>query len=344
MLTSLNLSQAAYLLQPADWQNQLLGAVRFSGSGSVQGFPLPHIDVPMRVLDYQPASKPPVAMPTALCEAWHTDQTLQEGQSGDIHYRYDGSVLFGVIHLNEHVTPTGSSPLQHTTEQAYQQIFTLLDALDYPHVYRFWNYMAQINSRSHDLERYRQFNLGRQAAFMTSRRDIAGNVPAACALGTAEGPLSIAFLAGRPPAVAIENPRQLSACDYPPDYGPRSPVFSRASLVQLDRQVMLFISGTASIVGHATLHPQDVAAQTHETMTNIEAIINAANHESAHVRFTLAQLFYRVYIRHEADLKTIQAVLQARIGSGYSAVFLQADVCRQDLLVEIEANLTVPFA
>jgi hypothetical protein len=43
-------------------------------------------------------------------------------------------------------------------------------------------------------------------------------------------------------------------------------------------------------------------------------------------------------------LKTIQAVLQARIGAGYSAVFLQADVCRQDLLVEIEANLTVPFA
>ena len=105
----------------------------------------------------------------------------------------------------------------------------------------------------HGLERYRQFNIGRQDAFLDSHRGATGNVPAASAIGLAGGPLSVAFLAGATPALAVENPRQVSAYLYPADYGPRSPTFSRAVRATLSGQEALFVSGTASIVGHRTV-------------------------------------------------------------------------------------------
>ena len=162
--------------------------------------------------------------------------------------------------------------------------------------------------------------------------------PAACALGYAEGPLMIAFLAGNAAPLNMENPRQISACLYPPQYGLRSPTFSRASLVKLSQTEMLFISGTASIVGHATLHPTDVVAQTRETMANIEAVLIEANRHVAQPGFDLAGLNYKVYVRHPADLALIRAELACCVGDSLKAVYLQADVCRQDLLLEIEAT------
>lgn len=280
----------------------------------------------------------------AVCEVWLSGSVLAKGQSGDIRYRHDGGSLFGVIELaeSEAAPDSASTPLQHTTERAYRQIFELLEALDYPFIFRLWNYMADINGHSHDLERYRQFNLGRQEAFIASRRDVVGNVPAACALGTAGGPLTIAFLAGRKSPLAIENPRQISAYDYPQNYGPRSPTFSRASLVQMGADQVLLVSGTASIVGHCTMHPGDVLEQTRETLTNIEAVIQAANLQVNKPLFSLSNLLYRVYVRHTADCAAIKDVMLRRIGASFNAVFLQADVCRQDLLIEIEASASLP--
>ncbi len=84
-------------------------------------------------------------------------------------------------------------------------------------------------------------------------------------------------------------------------------------------------------------------AQTNETLTNLEAIIQVANREAKQALFSLAHLFFRVYVRHGADVAAIQDVMRQRIGAGFNAVFLQADVCRQDLLMEIEASASLPL-
>jgi enamine deaminase RidA (YjgF/YER057c/UK114 family) len=287
----------------------------------------------------------------SICEVWHGSGKVAQGQYGAIRYRHDDEVLFGVMELSETTFETGAdkSPLQQATESAYRQVFELLDTLHYPYLFRFWNYIADINIHSFGLERYLQFNLGRQDAFLAHGRDVVGNVPAACALGfgqrrSAQGPLAIAFLAGRVAPLNIENPRQLSAYRYPQEYGPRSPTFSRASLVRLGHEEVLFISGTASIVGHATLHPADVAAQTRETMANIKAVLAEANCLASHPGFDLSTLHYKVYVRHPADLAQIRAELAHCVGDALKAVYLQADVCRQDLLLEIEATAVRPLA
>ena len=164
-----------------------------------------------------------------------------------------------------------------------------------------------------------------------------GRVPAACALGLAGGPLSIAFLAGSTPAVPIENPRQVSAYHYPAEYGPRSPTFSRAALVYPPGQELLFISGTASIVGHQSVHPGDVVAQTRESMDNVAVVLEQSNLHSRSGGHTLGSLSYRVYIRHAADTSRVQAVMAERVGAA-PVVCVRADVCRAELLVEVEAQ------
>ena len=278
----------------------------------------------------------PILDGEAACEFWLGDSATAAAYKDGIRYRRSENLLFGVIEMNE--ADTGPIPLQQATKSAYQQIFALLDELELPFVYRFWNYMADINAVSHGLERYRQFNLGRQDAFLACGRNVVGELPSACALGTAKGPLQIAFLAGTAASLAIENPRQVNAYAYPEDYGPRSPTFSRASLLRLADGEMLFISGTASIVGHRTRHLGDVLGQTRETLANIEAVILEANRTMHHRWFNPSQLFYRVYVRHATDIGVIRDELRRLTGNHANAIFLQADICREDLLLEIETT------
>jgi enamine deaminase RidA (YjgF/YER057c/UK114 family) len=274
----------------------------------------------------------------AICEVWHSPEPLESGRHGPIRYRQGETLMFGSVSLDEAAPHDARAPLQTTTEAAYQAIFELLEARGYSTVLRFWNYFPAINRESHTMERYRQFNIGRQDAFLAHGRSVIDNVPAACALGSAGGGLQIAFLATRANVVGVENPRQLSAYHYPSQYGPRSPTFARAGRVKLGGRDMLFISGTASIVGHQTLHHGDVAAQTRECLHNIAAIVAEANRQAPGAEFRLDQLAYKVYVRHAENLATVRREMAQFIGAPVSAVFLQADVCRADLMVEIEAS------
>ena len=310
-----------------DELSDLLGGACFSHPAC----PLDTADLPFLAVD--------MVLPPgeeAICEVWHSAEPLQSGRHGPIRYRQGETLLFGSVSLDE-VARDARPPLQATTEAAYASIFERLESRCYDAL-RFWNYFPAINQESHHKERYRQFNIGRQDAFLAHGRSVIGNVPAACALGSAGGGLQIAFLAARANVISVENPRQLSAYHYPSQYGPRSPTFARAGLVKLGARDMLFISGTASIVGHQTLHHGDVAAQTRECLNNIAAIVAEAKRQAPDAGFRLDTLAYKVYVRHPEDMDTVRREMTQFIGGGVSAVFLQADVCRADLLVEIEAS------
>lgn len=275
-------------------------------------------------------------------ECWFADAPCISGQDDEIDWRRAGDVLFGVVTLNEaDFAGDNVFPLQAASESAYRRIFRLLEAQNLPELWRVWNYFADINAESNGLERYRQFNIGRQEAFLACRHATTGNVPAACAIGLHGGlqnpPLSIAFLAGRRPAVPIENPRQVSAYHYPERYGPRSPTFSRAVLAYPRQQEALFISGTASIVGHQTVHPGNVTGQCQETLANIGAVVEQANLLQRSTPFTLDELNYRIYLRHAHDGEELLNTLTPLLGGAQFAI-VEADICRSDLLLEIEAH------
>lgn len=282
----------------------------------------------------------------SLYEVWRSQHPVDSGSYGRVRYARTPEVLFGCIAVPERpesVLPREPTALYEATEQAYREVLGCLDALEIPHLIRVWNYVPEINRDTHGIERYRQFNAARQAALRDNGRPVTGNVSAACALGAAAGsPLVVYFLASRNAPTCIENPRQVSAYHYPPQYGTHSPTFSRAAILREPHGSTLFISGTASIVGHRTLHAGDTAAQTRETLTNIEALVTEANRVTGGETFTLDSLAYKVYVRDPGDLPAIQAELRTALGPAARAVYLQADICRRDLSVEIEAASSAP--
>lgn len=283
----------------------------------------------------------PVLAGSACVDAWLGGDKLHDGRTGAVRWRHDGQWLHGVLDVAD--ADTG---LAAAAEQAYRDVFATLRDTGFGHVLRFWNYLPRINVQSDGLERYRQFNAGRQQAFVASGHSAFEGAPAACAIGTAAGDLRIRFLAGRSAPLPIENPRQVSAYRYPSSYGPRAPTFSRAALAALGAgEVALFISGTASIVGHETQHLGDVSAQTLETVTNLQAVLAAAQgHCSAPL--LLGDMSPCVYVRHRADQAVVKAALDSAWGAdseaARSAVYVQADICRAELLVEVEGHITRP--
>jgi chorismate lyase/3-hydroxybenzoate synthase len=324
-------------LEAARWAG-IMGIATFDGSRL--GFA--DADIPVAAIN-----TPVLGEAGVLCEVWRTQQAVESGTHGRVRYARTADMVFGCIAVKESEPPESvavgeRTPLYDATEQAYQEILRTLDALGYAHLIRVWNYVPEINRDTHGTERYRQFNSARQAALLGSGRPVTGNVSAACALGAvAGGPLVVYFLSGHTAPTFIENPRQISAYNYPPQYGARSPVFSRAAVLHERDGMTLFISGTASIVGHRTIHAGDPAAQTRETLTNIEALLGEANRVTGSEGFTLEALACKVYVRDPADLPVIQAELRAALGPTPRAVYLHADICRRDLAVEIEATAMV---
>lgn len=274
----------------------------------------------------------------AQVDAWHTEGPFTEGRTGTVRWRHNGRWLFGAVELDE-TTPGQLESLSH---RAYADIFATLRTTGCGQLQRLWNYLPRINADGGGLERYRQFNSGRQVAFLEAGYAAFEGAPAACAIGTHGGRFCVRFLAGTVPPVPVENPRQVSAYRYPSAYGPRAPTFSRAALSPVaDGEVALLISGTASIVGHQSVHPGDVVAQTRETLTNLHAVIEAA-HARTTARFALSDMDLTIYVRHAADLPRIREVFDAAVGpasrAALGAVALEADICRADLLVEIEGH------
>lgn len=281
--------------------------------------------------EWQPAPLwvkiPVLAGEPARVEIWHSALPVAECGADGIDARADGEVLFGAMRLPQ---PAGMS-LEALSSDAYRRLFAFLDRQGYPHLLRAWNYLPRINEAEGELERYRCFNVGRHEAFAASGRgDAEEFAPAASVLGCS-GEMAVYFFAGRTPGTPVDNPRQTAAYRYPEQYGPRTPLFVRAMRVGEGASRRLMISGTASIVGHETLHKGDLTQQGQEIARNIRALLEQARMEDT------SRMALKVYVRHAQDAAAARALVEQEFGARTPAVYLHSDICRADLLLEIEA-------
>lgn len=300
----------------------------------VIGFPDLPVELPVSVPRASvPAEDLLVGTGSGICEVWTSREPVVTAVDGGIRLAVAGEMLFGV-----HTVREGGLGLRAAADRAYRELFATIGRHGFPHVARFWNYFARINEEEEGLERYRQFNIGRAAAFEAAGRLAGTSIPAACALGVSRGDeLTVSFVAARHPGTSLENPRQVSAYRYPTLYGPRSPTFSRAVVQAMPDGLLLLVSGTASIVGHDTRHAGDVAAQTRETLANLGSIFGEANRHAGRDAFAMREASYKVYVRRPPDAPAVRRELFAALGPDVDAHFIRADICRRDLLVEIEA-------
>ena len=234
--------------------------------------------------------------------------------------------------------PLGTG-LEATAGQLYANIFQATRNL---HLARIWNYVPAINEPGPDgLENYRVFCRARSLAFEQHHGPgFEFMLPSASAVGTRSDRLTVAFVASARPPRHVENPLQVSAYDYPGEYGPRAPSFARATIVPGTKHGTVFISGTAAIRGHATVAPEKLLPQVECTLENLQEISTACGLGPDLGRVRGAARHFKVYLRHAADQPRVATVLQATLLTGSDTVsYLHADICRTELLVEIEATL-----
>jgi enamine deaminase RidA (YjgF/YER057c/UK114 family) len=231
--------------------------------------------------------------------------------------------------------------------------------VDFDQVVRTWIYVNQITAGANGIQRYQEMNRARtdffrQIQFGRRHRGVRAPekiYPASTGIGTSGTQITMSCLAldsHRPDVfiLPLENPQQTPACTYHARYSPQSPKFARAMAVVQGHFVATLVSGTASIVDAKTVHAGDIVRQTEQTLDNIERLIaleNFAQHGMPGCGATLRDMAkLRVYVKQMEDYERCRAVVEARLAN-VPALYLQADVCRPDLLVEIEAVAFSPF-
>jgi len=225
-------------------------------------------------------------------------------------------------------------------EQAYLALFSQAKKQGFSSALRIWQFIPGINEGSGDHERYRRFCVGRAKALEVLQLP-EDQMCAATAIGCYDETFRLVGLFGRIPGESIENPRQVSAWQYPREYGPVSPAFARATTVSLNGRdskggLGLMVSGTAAVVGHVSAHPNDVSLQTQETITNVEAVLSEVMSAGNHPQHQLgANSYARAYVRHEKDADAVLEMIQSR-WPHVQVMMLLGDICRSDLMVEIE--------
>lgn len=261
----------------------------------------------------------------APLEVWRTRGEVRYGHEGALRWSCDGEYLFVAVEIDE-AAHTGVAA---AAEQAYRLLTGFVAASTTPHLLRLWNYLDAINLGAGDAERYRLFCAGR-ARGMHARYGL--RYPAATAIGRQDGVrvLQVYGLAARAPGTPVENPRQVSAWRYPREYGPTAPTFARG---MLDTPAQLLISGTAAVVGHASCHRDDLTAQIDETLANLDSLVQAAG---AADRPFGPHSFLKAYVRDHADAPFIAQAVQTRLPALGDLLLLGGDICRRELLVEID--------
>lgn len=265
-----------------------------------------------------------------LMEVWHANGPVSFGFDGTLRYAADADHLLGAIEVDER----RYGGIAGAAEFAYAALMRFVASSRHPHLLRVWNYFDDINTGAGDDERYKMFCLGRASALKAHTRS--DSYPAATCIGRRDGSplLQVYCLAGRAPGVPLENPRQTSAYRYPRQYGPAAPSFSRAMLVS---ERLVLISGTASIVGHASRHPGDVRAQLAETLTNLANVLQRAAGLAPGITPRLgAESLLKIYLRDESLLPAVESLVREHLPAQIPLLILHADVCRAELLVEVD--------
>ncbi len=241
------------------------------------------------------------------------------------------------------------------SSSAFQQMQQQLAVagVGFDQVVRTWIYVNQITAGEDGHQRYQELNRARTDFYHYIRFGAKSRIasapdtiyPASTGIGTHGTHITMSCMAldsKRPDVflMPLENPQQTAAYDYHAKYSPQSPKFSRAMAVVQGDFVSTLVSGTASIVNARTRFFGDIVRQTEQTIENIERLIapeNFARHGISGTGATLRDIAkVRVYVKNQEDYEKCREVCERRLPH-VPAIYLHADICRPDLLVEIEA-------
>jgi enamine deaminase RidA (YjgF/YER057c/UK114 family) len=302
---------------------------------------------PVSVVAQPPEGERPAALEAAvLLEADPTTKVERRSHEG-LGY----TVVIGEggrqVHAAGLASADGTTGRADQSREAFAAAQAILDAegLEYRHIVRQWNYIEEMldvrDTGGGDSQAYQAFNDVRSIAY--GRSDFSAGYPAATGIGQKVGGICIELVAVDPgPGVRVEpvtNPRQIDAHSYSEDVlvgttcenlpGTTSPKFERGKRVAAGDAEIVFVSGTASIIGEKSVAPGDVRAQTRTTIDNMKEVLGGR-----------AMTHLRAYVKETADIEAVREECRAAFGD-IPALYVEADVCRDELLVELEGESVI---
>lgn len=225
--------------------------------------------------------------------------------------------------------------IQQQSEDVFDQVEAVLEKEQFPieQITRQWNYIERITSFEGEDQHYQAFNNARSAYYAQSKWT--KGYPAATGIGANLGGIlvdldAVVFRDKEAFVTAIDNKLQVAAHAYSENVlenacnQKTTPKFERAKSLTLGDRRLVYISGTAAIRGEESLHGVGLEKQLQITMENIMELINDA---------TIKLL--RVYLKYPEDYE--EAVrLMDMYALNIPISYMWADVCRDELLIEIE--------
>ncbi len=218
---------------------------------------------------------------------------------------------------------------EEQTQDTFEQMEAALAlaGMSLEHVVRTWIYLDEI------LAWYREFNQVRDR-FFSERGVFDSLVPASTGVG-GRGSAGTALVANglamttdgmTADAQAVPSPLQCPALEY-------GSSFNRAVEIAMGDHRRLFVSGTASIDAQGrTVHVGDVDAQISHTMDVVHAILTSRRMDWDDVTRSV------VYFKRSEDVPAFEQYCDRHRVGPLPEVLVWADICREDLLFEIEVD------
>lgn len=234
-------------------------------------------------------------------------------------------------------------------ENTFTTLGEMFSKVDFPvnSIVRQWNYLEDIVGFEGEKQKYQEFNNVRSDFYGTSFEKT--GYPAATGIGMNRGGIIIEFVAVKSDSVIslpVDNPEQIAAHHYSENVliGEEcilktTPKFERARYLELNGKQLIFISGTASIIGEKTVGVGDAVKQTEVTLENISRLYSdTVLTKISDVKLRAKYGHARVYVKNRKDFAAIKKTFKAHLGN-LPVVYILADICRPNLLVEIEGKV-----
>jgi enamine deaminase RidA (YjgF/YER057c/UK114 family) len=243
--------------------------------------------------------------------------------------------------------------VREQADSVFSDILNIMQGENLPlsSVVRQWNYIPDITGVKDGLQNYQEFNDSR--SFFYDKAGFSNGYPAATGIGTWCSGVSIDIDAIQPlddscKIFPVNNDLQVPAHFYSPavligidGIGPgnkTTPKFERAKVVVYGNRGIIYVSGTAAIRGEKSTIDQAIEEQTHITLENIDHLISvntlAVSGIAGVNNVSVGTL--RIYLKDGQFYEVVKNIIDKKY-PGVQAVYLKGDVCRPELLIEIEA-------
>ena len=259
------------------------------------------------------------------------------------------------LYIGDKGCNSGNASIRDCAESSFKRLDSILEeeGLSYSNILRQWNYIPDIVcvdiNENGELQNYQEFNEVRGHWYR--KRNLLKDFPAATGIGTMGESVRLEIIAGATDdgyqIFSLINPTQKNAHQYSEDklvgnIKESTPLFERGKMIFGNGKGHIWVSGTAAIKGEESISG-DVIEQSNITCENIDRLIAPENLYKTGLPksgYKINPVYVRAYVKYGKDGPKVRKYLEEKYPGALTHV-LEADVCRDELLVEVEAEFSV---